>query len=224
MSRCTISSNPDEAISLQLAAAGLFETDGHVTTDAARAVADGTQGRVRDAESGSGLTPATARIDITKKVVPGVHGAIRFVLLPTIQNGFRECKHHHYDSDTSTFPSVSHAMRQFHEIIDQRRKDKDLTVEQVCDLMDRALSAQGKKPPALASVGHWFNGTRRLPRNMDHLRALCDVLDMQVGEAMGDKPMEAKTALEQVILQKARPLSERDQEMLIAIIDRMVAG
>lgn len=59
---------------------------------------------------------------------------------------------------------------------------------------------------------------------MDHLRALCDVLDMQVGEAMGDKPMEAKTALEQVILQKARPLSERDQEMLIAIIDRMVAG
>lgn len=58
---------------------------------------------------------------------------------------------------------------------------------------------------------------------MEHLQALCDVLELQIGEAMGENPATAKTALEQVILKKAKKLSAGDQEMLIAIMDRMVS-
>jgi hypothetical protein len=56
---------------------------------------------------------------------------------------------------------------------------------------------------------------------MDQLRGLCEVLELELGEAMGGQPLEAKTALEQVILAKARPLSEADQELVIAFLDRL---
>jgi transcriptional regulator with XRE-family HTH domain len=112
-------------------------------------------------------------------------------------------------------------MRQFHEIIDERRRDLDLTVEQVQERLEKRLLAKGKKSPAPSTVGHWFNGTRKRPRNMEHLRELCEVLDLQVGEAFGDKPLEAKTELEQAILKKARPLSPTDQELVIAFMARL---
>lgn len=112
-------------------------------------------------------------------------------------------------------------MRQFHEIITERRRELGLTVEQVHERLERILLAAGKKPPAVVSVGHWFNGTRKRPRDMDHLRALCDALDMQLGAAMGEESVHAATDLEQVILKKARGLSTTDQEMLIAFMERL---
>lgn len=59
---------------------------------------------------------------------------------------------------------------------------------------------------------------------MDHLRALCDALDMQLGQAMGDEPAQAKTDLEQLILKKARDLSTADQELLISFMERLGTG
>jgi transcriptional regulator with XRE-family HTH domain len=112
-------------------------------------------------------------------------------------------------------------MRQFHEIINERRRLKGWTVDHVTDLLEQHLLARGRKPPARATVGHWFNGTRSRPRSMEQLRGLCEVLDIELGEAMGGAPLEAKTALEQVILAKSRPLSEADQELVIAFLDRL---
>lgn len=115
-------------------------------------------------------------------------------------------------------------MRQFHEIIEARRRDLVLTVEQVHERIENRLLAQGKQPPALATVYHWFNGTRKRPRNMEHLKVLCEVLEIQIGEAFGEHPLEAKTELEQAILKKARPLSPADQELVIAFMERLGTG
>ncbi len=56
---------------------------------------------------------------------------------------------------------------------------------------------------------------------MDHLKALCDALDIQLGAAMGEESATAETDIEQIILKKARSLSTADQEMLIAFMDRL---
>lgn len=112
-------------------------------------------------------------------------------------------------------------MRQFHEIITERRQEMGLTVENVHERLERLMLASGKKPPAIATVGHWFNGTRKRPRDMEQLRGLCSVLDLQVGEAMGGDPLQPQTAMEQLILQKVRGLNIDDQELAVAFLERL---
>jgi len=114
-------------------------------------------------------------------------------------------------------------MRQFHEIIDARRQAIGLTVEEVFARLERYPWPAGTKAPALASLGHWFNGTRKRPRDMNHVKAICDVLELEVGEAFGAESSVAQTDMEQVILQKVRKLSAQDQEFALAMLDRLAA-
>lgn len=116
---------------------------------------------------------------------------------------------------------VSQSMRQFHEIIDQRRQALKLTVEDVFARLERYPWPVGTKAPALASLGHWFNGTRKRPRDMNHVKAICDVLDLEIGEAFGADSLSAETDLEQVILKKLRQLSPEDQELALTMLDRL---
>ena len=96
-----------------------------------------------------------------------------------------------------------------------------MTYEQVFERLERYSWPAGVNPPSLAVVGHWFNGTRR-PRNMQHLRGLCDVLDLTLDEAVKGSPQEAKTGTEQAMLEAMRRLGDEDAEMLLAMARRMV--
>lgn len=76
----------------------------------------------------------------------------------------------------------------------------------------------GVNPPALATVGHWCNGTRR-PRNMEHLRAMCVTLGLSLDEVILSNEDEAKTAFEQKIIRGVRELSPEWQEHVLATIE-----
>ena len=104
--------------------------------------------------------------------------------------------------------------------LNNRRKALDLTYEAVHERLLKYPWTGGLKPPSLAVVGHWFNGTRR-PRNMQHLRGLCDVLGISIDEAVKGKPGEAKTGMEQAMLEAMRKLPDLDTEMLLAMAERM---
>lgn len=118
--------------------------------------------------------------------------------------------------------AVSLSMRQFHEIIDQRRRDLGLTVEDVFEKLERYSWPRGTKAPALATVGHWFNGTRKRPRDMNHVRAICSVLDLEIGEAFGEDSLQAETDVEQIMLKKLRKLSPEDQELAMTLIEGLM--
>lgn len=125
-----------------------------------------------------------------------------------------ECKPLSLKSALDNPPMTSQPVQPFHSRINSRRLEKGLTVEQVYDLILRYRWQPGVRPPALPSVGHWFNGTRR-PRNMDHMRALCNALDMSLDEAMGQSPKEAQTDMEQRMLSILRDLDPAQAEALL---------
>lgn len=56
---------------------------------------------------------------------------------------------------------------------------------------------------------------------MDHLRGLCDILDMSLDEAVKGAPAEAQTGAEQRMLDAMRTLGDADIEMLLAVAARM---
>ena len=56
---------------------------------------------------------------------------------------------------------------------------------------------------------------------MNHLRGLCDVLDLTLDEAVKGAPAEAKTGTEQRMLEAMRSMSDADVEMLLAMAARM---
>lgn len=117
-------------------------------------------------------------------------------------------------------PKASQSVQSLHQTINARRIEKGLTVEQVYDLMLRYRWQPGVRPPALPTVGHWFNGTRR-PRNMEHLKALCQALDLTVDEAIGSASLEAQTAVEQRMLSILRDLEPAQAEALLVTGEAM---
>ena len=114
----------------------------------------------------------------------------------------------------------SHPMTRLNEMLNARRLLKGWTYEQVHERLERYPWPRGVSAPSLAVVGHWFNGTRR-PRSMDHLRGLCDILDMSLDEAVKGAPAEAQTGAEQRMLDAMRTLGDADIEMLLAMAARM---
>lgn len=59
---------------------------------------------------------------------------------------------------------------------------------------------------------------------MEHLRGLCDVLEMTVDEAVKGAPHEAATGIEQAILAAVRDMGDADAEILLAMARRMRTG
>lgn len=111
-------------------------------------------------------------------------------------------------------------MKRLHEILNARRVEKEWTYDQVHERLERYPWPDGVSPPSLSVVGHWFNGTRR-PRKMDHLRGLLDVLDLSLDEAVKGAPAEAKTGLEQAVLDGLREMPDDLQETVLALIKQL---
>ena len=108
-------------------------------------------------------------------------------------------------------------MSQLSTNINARRQELGLTYEQVWEALLKYPWPDGIKPPSLAVVGHWFNGGRR-PREMAHLKGLCEVLGMTLDEAARGPSDEARTDEEQAWLRLFRELkSGEDREYLIGL-------
>lgn len=114
----------------------------------------------------------------------------------------------------------SHVLKPLHQTLRGRLALSGKTYKDVHAALELRPYSIGVLPPSLAVVGHWLNGTRR-PRNMEHLRALCDVVGVSLDEATGGMPQEAVTAVEQRLLQLTRQLDDLDAEMLLGIAERM---
>lgn len=56
---------------------------------------------------------------------------------------------------------------------------------------------------------------------MNHVRAICTVLDLEIGEAFGEESLQAETDVEQVLLKKLRKLSPEDQEIAMTLIESL---
>lgn len=113
-------------------------------------------------------------------------------------------------------------MMRLHEILNARRVKLGWTYEDVHERLERYPWTHGKKPPALSTVGRYFNGRRR-PRDMEHLKALLDILDISLDEAVKGAPGEAKTGMEQILLDRFRLVSAETQGAVVALLDQVGA-
>lgn len=50
---------------------------------------------------------------------------------------------------------------------------------------------------------------------MHHMRALCDVLEINLDEATGGKPRQPRTAIEQAFMAELQAMTPEDAEMLL---------
>lgn len=56
---------------------------------------------------------------------------------------------------------------------------------------------------------------------MEHLRGLCDVLDLSLDEAIKGAPAEAKTGMEQAVLDALRDVPDDSQELALAMLRKL---
>lgn len=106
-------------------------------------------------------------------------------------------------------------MATFNDNINARRLALGLTYEDVHARLSERTYSVGVKPPSLSAVGNWFNGIRR-PRNMEHLRALCDVLQMSFEDAAADD-LSPVTVTEAEIVKAVRRLTDVQAQAVLAI-------
>lgn len=76
-------------------------------------------------------------------------------------------------------------MSDFANKINNRRKELGLSYEEVYARVLQHKWSPGVDPPSESTVGNWLGGLRR-PRHMKHLTALCNALDLSLGEAVKD--------------------------------------
>lgn len=107
-------------------------------------------------------------------------------------------------------------MSTFHDRINARREALQLTYESVHHRLLEWDWPDGSAAPALPTVGHWFNGTRR-PRDMEHLKALCAVLDMQIDAAVKGVAV-ATSRVEATMVAMLRDLPDNDQELALTLV------
>lgn len=98
------------------------------------------------------------------------------------------------------------------------RKGLGLTVQDV----QEALNRKGM-PVAYSTVAGWFNGSRGV-RAMEHLRALCEVLQTDMNGLTGDDAEVTDGPVETMVVRDLRQLSEGQQEAVLALIRTMRGG
>lgn len=96
-----------------------------------------------------------------------------------------------------------------------RREELRLTVPQV----HAALNARGTDV-AFSTVAGWFNGSRGV-RKMEHLLALCAVLQTDLNTLTGDEVEVAEGPVESTIAREVRDLPPAQQEAVLALIRSM---
>lgn len=82
-----------------------------------------------------------------------------------------------------------------------------------------ALNRKGF-PVAFSTVAGWFNGSRGV-RKMEHLKALCAVLQTDLNTLGGDEVEVAEGKVEASVVRELRDLNETQQQAVLAIIRSM---
>jgi transcriptional regulator with XRE-family HTH domain len=103
-------------------------------------------------------------------------------------------------------------MRTLHDNLDARRAELGYTIAQV----HAKLALMGLKLSP-STVGHWFTG-RGKPRKMEHLKALCEVLETSISVMAGEDPEFARNGFESTLLKEIRNMSPAQREAMLALI------
>ena len=106
-------------------------------------------------------------------------------------------------------------MRTLHENLAARRAALGLTIGDV----HARLALKGVYLSASA-VGHWFTG-RGKPQKMEHLKALCEVLETSISEMAGEDPEFARNGQESVWLHDFRNMTPAQREAVLALVRSM---
>ena len=97
----------------------------------------------------------------------------------------------------------------------KRLAELNLNVPQV----HKSLELLGIKV-SYSAVAAWCNGGRR-PREMEHLKALCTVLQTTISEMAGEDPEFARDSFESLLLIESRELDKAQREAVLAIVKSM---
>jgi transcriptional regulator with XRE-family HTH domain len=103
-------------------------------------------------------------------------------------------------------------MSQIARNLTRRREILGMTVPDV----HKALSALGVDV-AESTVFGWFNGARGV-RKMEHLRALCTILQTDMNALAGDEAEIAEGPLKATIAREIAQLDEVQQQLVLALV------
>lgn len=111
--------------------------------------------------------------------------------------------------------SRSHLMSQLSDNLNARRDALGLTVPKV-----HAALLRAGIDVAESTVYGWFNGSRGV-RKMEHLKALCAVLETDLSRMLGDEIEVAEGPLEAKIARELKTLQPAQREAVLALIRTM---
>lgn len=111
--------------------------------------------------------------------------------------------------------ALSQRMSRLSTNLNARRKELGLTVVQV----HQALNRRGIDV-AFSTVAGWFNGNRGV-KSMEHLKALCAVLQTDMNSLTSDDVEVAEGPMEATIAREVRDLPAVQQEAVLALIRSM---
>ena len=114
---------------------------------------------------------------------------------------------------------VSQPMSRLALNLSARRESLDMTVEDVT----RLLNERGVDV-AYSTVAGWFNGNRSERWKMDHLKALCDVLQTDLNTMAGDEAHVVEGKVPVSVARELANLSPAQQEAVLALVRSMKGG
>jgi transcriptional regulator with XRE-family HTH domain len=106
-------------------------------------------------------------------------------------------------------------MTQISDNLTARREALGLSVTQI----HAALNERGIDV-AFSTVAGWFNGNRGV-RNMDHLKALCAVLETDLNSLTGEEIEVAEGPIEATIAREIRHLPQEQKEAVLVLVRTM---
>lgn len=109
----------------------------------------------------------------------------------------------------------SQPMSQLSQNLTARRESLGLSVPEV----HAALNRRGY-PVAFSTVAGWFNGSRGV-RSMEHLKALCEILETDMNALTGDDVEVTEGPMEATVVRDLRGLTPPQREAVLALIRSM---
>ncbi|MFT3806080.1 hypothetical protein [Arenimonas sp.] len=106
-------------------------------------------------------------------------------------------------------------MSQLSDNLTNRRDELKMRVEDVLV----ALNKMGHDV-AYSTVAGWFNGSRGV-RKMEHLKALCIILQTDLNSLAGDEIEIAEGKVESAVVRELRDVSPAQREAVLALIRSM---
>lgn len=106
-------------------------------------------------------------------------------------------------------------MSQLSDNLTTRREQLGLSVPQV----HAALNERGFDV-AFSTVAGWFNGSRGV-RKMEHLKALCAILQTDLNSLTGDEIEVAEGPIDATVVRELRELTATQREAVLAVIRTM---